>query len=70
MWFWRKKQPLFKDYVSELDRFLQEFDKKPEASSISRRAEEAKYEQIDLQRDRTDIKTPAVVQLWDGNNKA
>ena len=45
MWFWRK-QPLLKGYVSEIDRFLQEFDLKPEASSVNRRAEEKKYERI------------------------
>jgi len=48
--FWRK-QPLLKGYVSEIDRFLQECDQRPAASSISRRAEEEKYEVINKLRD-------------------
>lgn len=50
MWFWRKK-PLQRRYVSDLDRFLQSLDSKPGAYSLSRRAEEAKYEQLGRERD-------------------
>jgi hypothetical protein len=50
MAFWQKK-PLLRRYVSETDQFLQAFDQKPEASSKSRRAEEAKYERINRLRD-------------------
>jgi hypothetical protein len=46
-----RKKPLLKAYVSEIDHFLQAFDQKPEASSASRRAEEAKYERIHRLRD-------------------
>jgi hypothetical protein len=46
-----QKKPLLRSYVSEIDRFLQAFDQKPEASSVSRRAEEAKYERIHRLRD-------------------
>lgn len=62
MWFWRK-QPLLKGYVSEIDRFLQEFDTKPEAYSTSRRVEEAKYAKISLQRDKAGTKG-ATTQIW------
>lgn len=50
MTFWRKN-PLLKNYVSETDEFLQAFDEKAEASSASRKAEEAKYQQINTLRD-------------------
>lgn len=50
MAFWQKK-PLLKNYVSELDEFLQAFDEKAEATSTSRKAEETKYLQINKLRD-------------------
>ncbi len=53
MTFLRKK-PLFKNYVSEIDEFLQAFDEKAEASSASRKAEEAKYQRINKLRDNPD----------------
>lgn len=65
MGLWRKeaKQPIERNYVSELDRFLLEFDKKAEASSDSRKAEEATYRRIDLLRDNeTAVDLPA--KLW------
>lgn len=46
-----KKEPLLRDYVSDLDHFLQDFDLKEEAYSDSRRAEEAEYQKIGLLRD-------------------
>ncbi len=63
MSFWRK-QPILKGYVSEVDRFLQEFDLKPEASSDSRRAEEAKSQWIGKRRDHADIQQPAI-KIWE-----
>ncbi len=39
---WRRK-PVEREYVSEIDRFLMEFDKNPLAHSVSRRSEEANY---------------------------
>jgi hypothetical protein len=63
MMFWRK-QPMLKGYVSEIDRFLTEFDRKPEASSVSRRSEEAKYEAITVLRDKADAKQP-LFQIWE-----
>ena len=53
MAFWRKK-PLFKNYVSEIDNFLQAFDEKAEASSASRKAEESKYQRVNQLRDNPD----------------
>jgi hypothetical protein len=50
MIFGRKKL-LQRSYVSDIDQFLKAFDKKPEASSVSRRAEEAKYREIARLRD-------------------
>ena len=40
-----------KGYVSELDQFFQNFDQRSDASSPSRRAEEAKYKRIHRLRD-------------------
>lgn len=57
------KQPLQRNYVSEIDRFLQEFDKRPEASSISRKAEEAKYARIFRLRDKAN--KDKTVDIWE-----
>ncbi|WP_144395551.1 CBU_0585 family protein [Pleionea sediminis] len=40
-----------RNYVSEMDKFLKEFDEKPESHSESRRAEEEKYKKIHDLRD-------------------
>ncbi len=61
--FWRK-QPMLKGYVSEIDRFLIEFDEKPEASSISRRQEEAKYALLNSLRDKIETKQPEF-KIWE-----
>ena len=53
MAFWRKK-PLLKNYVSEIDEFLQAFDEKAEANSASRKAEESKYQRLNQLRDDPD----------------
>lgn len=53
MAFWHKKA-LFKNYVSEIDEFLQAFDEKAEASSAARKAEERKYNRINQLRDDPD----------------
>ncbi len=50
MVFWRK-QPILKGYVSEIDRFLREFDHQSKASSVARGAEEAKYRELNALRD-------------------
>jgi len=52
-----RKEPLLKKYTSEIDRFLQAFDEKPAASSVSRKAEEAKYARIHALRDRESEKS-------------
>ncbi len=63
MTFWRK-QPILKGYVSEIDRFLQEFEQKPEASSASRRFEEAKYARIGRLRDDVGAKE-SLPSIWE-----
>jgi hypothetical protein len=52
-----RKGPLLKKYTSEIDLFLQAFDEKPEASSVSRRAEEVKYARIHALRDKESEKS-------------
>lgn len=59
------RKPIDRYYVSSLDRFLIEFDKKPEAYSASRRAEEAEYARIDLLRDDPNAPAPTK-QIWEG----
>ena len=53
MAYWQKK-PLFKNYVSEIDAFLQAFDEKAEVRSASQKAEESKYQRINQLRDNPD----------------
>lgn len=45
MIFW-PTQSIQRSYISEIDQFLEAYDKKPEATSLSRKAEEAKYREI------------------------
>jgi len=59
----KSKAPIDRNYVSELDCFLAEFDKKPEASSASRRAEEKKYARISLLRDTAEAEP--VKKIWE-----
>lgn len=59
-----RSQPIYRNYVSEIDRFLQEFDKRPEASSASRRAEEAKYKRIYALRDNPEAKGSSP-RIWE-----
>ncbi len=40
-----------RNYISEMDAFLKEFDERPESQSESRRAEEEKYKRIHDLRD-------------------
>lgn len=59
----RRKEPLLRDYVSEIDRFLKECDQSPGASSESRRAEESKYRVIGKKQTDKDAEEPT--KLWD-----
>jgi len=59
MSFWRR-QPMLRGYVSEVDRFLHAFDQRPEATSVSRQAEELKYERISHLRDNAQAKQPSI----------
>jgi hypothetical protein len=70
MWFWRKKS-LLKNYISELDQFLQAFDKRPEATSASRKAEETKYQRINQLRDSSKANTKECsVQIWENSESS
>lgn len=62
MWFWRR-QPLLRNFVSDLDQFLLRFDKKPEASNVWRLAEEKEYQKIAWLRDNPNPKDNAI-ELW------
>lgn len=57
------REPINRHYVSELDRFLEAFDKKPEATSASRLAEEKKYQRIFQLRDKADVETHS--KIWE-----
>lgn len=58
-----QRKPIQKNYISEIDQFLIEFDKRKEASSISRRAEEAQYAKIFYLRDNPVRK--AECKIWE-----
>jgi hypothetical protein len=60
MSFW---QPIKRQYVSEIDQFLLNFDKKPEASSHSRRKEEAEYKQLFKLRDH--VSKDSTAGIWE-----
>jgi len=64
MRIWRRGS-INRSYVSELGRFLAEFDKRPEASSASRRAEEAQYAELNRLRDDPKAVQPKI-QIWEG----
>jgi len=59
------QQPKLTSYVSVMDQFLQEFDKKHPEQSLSQQKEEAKYRRIYFLRDdenaSLEVKTP-----WEG----
>ncbi|MDR3478183.1 MAG: hypothetical protein P4M14_09160 [Gammaproteobacteria bacterium] len=59
------QQPKLTNYVSPMDQFLQEFDKKCPQQSLSQQKEEAKYRRIYFLRDEEnrpeEVKTP-----WEG----
>ncbi len=52
-----------RNYVSEMDNFLKELDKKPESHSDSRAAEEAKYKRINELRDNSQD-TESKSKIW------
>ena len=59
----KTKEPINRHYVSELDRFLEAFDKRPGATSASRRAEEKKYAKVFLLRDKADAEPTQ--KIWE-----
>ena len=58
-------KPIDKNFVSELDQFLESFDKKHATSSESQQKERAKYSRIYRLRDTTERAEP-VKKLWKG----
>lgn len=60
----RRPEPLLRHYVSEMDSFLEAFDRTPEASSESRRQEEKKYQAIAEARDNVMYIEPRK-QIWE-----
>lgn len=47
----RQFGPLLREYVSEIDDFLMQFDKRSEAQSPNRQREEDKYRDVHAKRD-------------------
>jgi hypothetical protein len=58
-------QPLDKNFVSELDQFLEAFDKKHPILTESQQKERSKYIRIYRLRDTTERSEPAK-KLWEG----
>jgi hypothetical protein len=59
------KGSVLKDYVSELDSFLKEFDRRSDASSSARKAEEARAALIEKLREDPDFSPPTTTKVWD-----
>ena len=59
--------PILRDYVSDLDQFLQEFNQQHPQLSQTQQQEVTKYRRIYRLRDEHDNKpTVAVTKLWEG----
>jgi hypothetical protein len=59
--------PILRNYVSELDEFLQEFKQAHPQLSQTQQQEVTKYHRIYRLRDEHDTKpAPAVTKLWEG----
>jgi hypothetical protein len=59
------RQPKLTNYVSEVDQFFHQFDKKHPQLSTSQRKEREKYLRIYRLRDTTD-RPPEAPKLWEG----
>lgn len=54
-----------KGYISDLGKFLAEYDKKPEATSLSRKLEEKKYKKVfDLRDNVKELNSDK--NIWEG----
>lgn len=60
-----KNSKTLKNYVSEIDQFLQEFDKKHPQCSLSQQKEQNKYRRIYQLRDSID-RQPSTKKHWEG----
>jgi hypothetical protein len=59
------RQPVLKNFVSEIDQFLQEFDKQHPVLSPAQVQEQTKYRRIYRLRD-TSVRPTKTVKLWEG----
>jgi hypothetical protein len=59
------RQPMLTEYVSEIDQFLQEFDKQHPDLTKSQQKEQAKYRRIYRLRDTTE-RPDDTAKLWEG----
>jgi hypothetical protein len=60
------RAPKLTNYVSEIDQFLQEFDKQHPLLTKSQQKEDTKYTRIHRLRDTTEGSTEDSNQLWEG----
>lgn len=60
------QKPILKNFVSELDHFLQEFDHKHPILSQTQQKEVNKYRRIHDMRDETTDKPVIKPKLWEG----
>jgi hypothetical protein len=60
------RAPKLTNYVSEIDQFLQEFDKQHPELTKSQQKEDKKYKRIHHLRDHTERTTEDNTQLWEG----
>jgi hypothetical protein len=60
------RAPKLTNYVSDIDQFLQEFDKQHPEQTRSQQKEEIKYSRIYRLRDNSEGTTEDSTQLWEG----
>lgn len=60
------RPPILRNFVSEIDKFLQQFDKDHPELSKAQQKEVNKYRRIYRLRDTSERSKPAVNKLWEG----
>jgi hypothetical protein len=60
------RAPKLTNYVSDIDQFLQEFDKQHPKLTKSQQKEDTKYSRIYRLRDNTERASEDSTQLWEG----
>ena len=56
---------IIKDYVSEIDKFLQTFDRQHPEKSLSQQKEIAKHKRIQQLRDHAEQPIEVTIKLWE-----